>query len=171
MRKRSMRGALIISIGWMIVARPVLAQEDEGYPPHPAYAAIEAELRSFFDAECPEAQLQLEEGVLIGRYQTQEFMVHNIDKTGHIAEEAHAEEGPNYQGFLLRLTIAEGPYEGAAVLPQVLTEPYWQTYINAFPLESGKYHIFISLSFGMRTEAHIIETLERVVFNFCKKNQ
>ena len=163
--------ALIITIGWLVSIRPGSAEVEEDNPPHAALEALAPQLRGFLDVECPDAELEINGTTLIGKHQTQEFMVHNIGMDGRIADESHPVEGPNYQGFLLRLDVVEGPLENQAVLPQVLSEPYWQTYINAFPMEGGAVYLLISLSYGMRTEAHIIETIEQLVFEFVSKNK
>lgn len=118
---------------------------------------------------------------LVAHYQTQMFAVHGIAKNGYISGTYHEEQGPNNQGFLLRLSVLDGPYNGAASISQELRKPYWTTFINAYPIafaeDAGNSpyrgevapvffasrHLWMSLSFGSGVDARIIETIKSIV--------
>ena len=82
------------------------------------------------------------------------FAIHPQSKTGNIQEKTYEEEGPNYKGFKFSLSVQAGKYQGAAIVPQTLRRPYWQTYIDRPPTEDGKGHYVISFSYGSRLDTH-----------------
>jgi hypothetical protein len=99
---------------------------------------------------------------LTARYKTRRFMVHNIQKTGKISARAREVEGPSYVGFLLKLDLQKGRYQGAAVIPQDNSRPYWRTHINAHHLSSDEY-VWVSLSYGVRTDRRLVERIKKAV--------
>ncbi len=105
------------------------------------------------------AVVTVENGAYVYRYHTQTFRIHTIQKTGAISETAHDEEGPNVDGIFLNVSLQDGPYRGAAVIPQDLHRPYWTTFINAYPVADGK-HLWLSLSYGSRADKKLMEAVK-----------
>ena len=66
------------------------------------------------------AVVVVEHGTYFYRYHSLTFKIHTIDKMGNILETPHDEEGPNVDGILLKVTLQDGPYQGAAKTPQDL---------------------------------------------------
>jgi hypothetical protein len=116
-------------------------------------------LQSVIRSSDPGASVAIENGVYVYRHHTQTFKVHTLDKTGLISEDAHDEEGPNVDGILLNISLQEGPYEGAADLPQELKKPYWTTFLNAYPTDGDK-HLLLNLSYGSRADKKLIEAIK-----------
>lgn len=107
------------------------------------------------------AVVNVQDGTYTYRYHTQTFKVHSIQMTGEVSKEARDEEGPNVDGILMTVRLEKGEYRGQAVVPQVLTEPYWRTFINAYPVSlPGGAHLRMSLSFGSKTDKKLIRALE-----------
>ena len=89
-------------------------------------------------------------------YDTNIFTIHAIHKTGYVSPEPHQEEGPNYDGILLELSVHAGSYSGAADIPQEFNKPYWTTYINSRSVNHAKEYLLFSLSYGNRTNKELI---------------
>lgn len=106
-----------------------------------------------------DAVVAVEQGAYVYRYHTQAFMIHTIHKTGEVSKTAHEQVGPNVDGILLQVTLQDGPYQGAAEIPQDLREPYWTTFLNAYPMATGKY-LWMQLSYGSRADKKLIEALK-----------
>ena len=105
------------------------------------------------------ALVTVENGAYVYRYHTQTFKIHTVHKTGAISETAHDEEGPNVDGILMKVTLQDGPYQGAADIPQDLKTPYWTTFINAYPVATGK-HLWLGLSYGIRADKKLMEAIK-----------
>jgi hypothetical protein len=105
------------------------------------------------------ALVAVEHGGYVYRHHTQTFKIHAIDKTGAISALAHDEEGPNADGVLMRVSLQDGPYRGAADIPQDLHGPYWTTFINAYPVADGK-HLWLGLSYGRRADPKLLEAVK-----------
>jgi hypothetical protein len=105
------------------------------------------------------AVVTVEDGAYVYRYHTQTFKIHTIQKTGAISEMAYDEAGPNVDGIFLKVSLQDGPYRGAAVIPQDLHRPYWTTFLNAYPVDDGKY-LWLSLSYGSRADKKLMEAVK-----------
>lgn len=138
--------------------KKLLGKQDSAKPSAVAdewQAKLQAAIRQF-DSK---AVVVVENGTYIYRYHTQTFKIHAIDKTGHLSEVAHDEEGPNVDGLLLRVTLHDKPYQGAAEIPQDLRLVYWTTFINSYPVTGGKY-LHMQLSYGGRTDRKLLEAIK-----------
>ncbi|MBA4386825.1 MAG: hypothetical protein C0404_02520 [Verrucomicrobia bacterium] len=119
----------------------------------------QTKLQSVIRQHDSNAVITVAEGACTYRYHTQVFKIHTIDKIGAISETAHDEEGPNGDGILLKVTMQDGPYRGAAEVPQELAKPYWKTFINDYPTGTGKY-LWMDLSYGGRADKKLIEAIK-----------
>jgi hypothetical protein len=116
----------------------------------------------------PQATLAYTEGELVGQYQTQKFMVHTIYKTGAISEQSREELGPNFQGFLLKLTVQKAAYQGAADWPYgVWHRIYWDTYINEYQLPDKTGYLRLELSYGARSDTKLLSDVRRAIANYA----
>jgi hypothetical protein len=120
---------------------------------------ISSVVKQFFPEKSVERKK--EDGAIIISLSTMPFQIHNIDKTGKIAEQSHEEIGPKAEGFLIQLTHQEGPYRGAAEYPQTFTRPYWKTFGTVIPVEANQNHIHISFSYGSLVAKDFITTLTK----------
>jgi len=93
-------------------------------------------------------------------YNTRKFMVHNTDKLGHHSEKAHETVGPRYDGLIVKVTVQDGRYFGAAIIPLNLRRPYWTTFVNAYPIAKGKQHLHVNISYGSRTDRELIKRIK-----------
>ena len=88
-----------------------------------------------------------------------DFTIHSRWKTGEISEKTRTVEGPNYRGFMLEVSLQEGLYQGAAVVPQTLDRPYWKTYIDAINKEDSGKHLWVSFSYGGRIDQKFFQAI------------
>ena len=164
---------LSLMMSLMIAGSAVTA--DEAAPskrpaaPPPALRAVETRLRELLKKELQDAKVEADDAGLTARFDTQAFTVHNRDMLGRIAKETHAEEGPNNKGILLTLTTEQGKtYQGQAEVPQTLREPYWHTYINAYPLAEGDQHLWLVLAYGGRVDEKLVEKINSLIAEVTK---
>lgn len=96
-------------------------------------------------------------------FHTRTFLVYGGSKTGRYAKKAHEEEGPDVDGIMVEVRVAEGRYLGAAQTPQTLRRPYWQTFINEYPIAKGRQHLFLNLSTGARPNRKIVSQIHQLL--------
>jgi len=129
---------------------------------HPAIARLSESLGKLFKDNYPDALIDLKQSDLSAQTAVQKFMIHTVFKTGEIAPDAHEEIGPSAKGFILKISVQPGRYDGAAVLPQTFRNPYWQTFANTYAL-SDKEYIHLHLSYGIRISDDFIEKVKQAV--------
>jgi hypothetical protein len=97
---------------------------------------------------CPDAQIEVNHEVFTAKRGTMTFTLHSVSKTGEVYPQTHQQEGPNFKGFILTVSLREGPYLGAATTPQTLQGPYFPTFIDAPATADGKGHFWVTFSYG-----------------------
>lgn len=115
----------------------------------------------------PDAQIAQDNGNFTASHGTMMFTVHRVMRDGEILEKTHQEVGPNHRGFILSLSVQDGKYEGAAVVPQTLRRPYWQTYIDRPSTEDGQGHHVINFSYGSRLN----EEFKKAIFEVLPRSK
>jgi hypothetical protein len=128
-------------------------------PPEPLVKKLTDIIRS----HCADAEIGVTNDVFRAKYGTMMFTLHTRQKTGEVSTNTYREEGPNFKGFLLTVTLEKGGYQGAAVVPQELHGPYFPTFLNAPRAEDGQHHYLIHFAYGSRLDpklkAAILEAL------------
>ncbi len=102
------------------------------------------------------------------RYRTRKYMLHSTNKTGKVSAEAHETVGPDYDGFLLALSLQESNTPAQAMRPQILHEAYWDTELNATPVGNGEREIVWNLSYGVRTDRPTLQKIRNVIIESAK---
>src|SRR5690348_13781988 len=113
------------------------------------------ELTATIRKHCPEAKIEVTEDEFVARSGTMMFTLHSRSKSGEVYPQTYQQEGPNFKGFILRVALHDGKYEGAAVVPQTLQGPYFPTFIDAPPVEKGHKHYLVHFSYGSRLDADL----------------
>ena len=126
----------------LLLATPGTAQETP-------IVTLERALTPIVRTHFPEAQIQVTETSYVAKRGTMDFTVHRRQKTGEVLAMTHIEEGPNFEGFLLRVELQEGRYQGALRIPQEMSEPYWTTFLDSRTVSKDR-HFFIRFSYGSR---------------------
>ena len=124
---------------------------------------LNARVTTLIRKHYPKAKITSDNGKFVAKHGTIVFTVHQRWKTGEVRKEAVQVEGPNFKGFLLSISVQEGEYEGAAMIPQTLREPYWQTYIDRPSTEDGTGHYVINFSYGSRLDRDFMQALFEVL--------
>jgi hypothetical protein len=112
---------------------------------------------------CPEAKIEVTKDEFVAKTGTMMFTIHGRSKTGEIDAKKYQQEGPNFKGFILRVGLHDGKYEGAAVVPQTLEGPYFPTFLDAPSTEKGKKHYEVRFSFGSRLDPHLKKAIFEVI--------
>lgn len=118
----------------------------------PLPEALANTLKAAIQKECPDAKFEVAGDSFIAKHKTMLFTVHDRLMTGEIRSQTRQQEGPNYKGFLLQVTLQPGRETPQALTPQTIREPYWSTYINNPPTSDGKDHYWVSFSYGGRLD-------------------
>ena len=116
---------------------------------------------------CPDAIIETTKNEFVAKFGTMTYTLHARGKGGEVYEKTYQEEGPNYKGFVLRVELREGKYEGAAAIPQTLQGPYFATFIDATNMEKNNKHHFVAFSFGSRLDSE----LKKAIMDVIPKNQ
>jgi hypothetical protein len=112
---------------------------------------------------CPEAKIEVTEKGFVAKSGTMMFTLHSKSKTGEVYPETYQQEGPNFKGFILRIEVLDGKYEGAAVIPQTLQGPYFPTFIDAPSVEKEKQHYEVRFSCGSRLDPDLKKGIFEVI--------
>lgn len=127
----------------LLLATPATAQESP-------IVTLDRALTPIVRTHFPEAKIQVTDTSYVAKRGTMDFTVHRRQKTGEVLATTHIEEGPNFEGFLLRVELQEGPrYQGALRIPQDNPQPYWTTFLDSRTMSKDR-HFFIRFSYGSR---------------------
>ena len=112
---------------------------------------------------CPDAKIEVTKQEFVAKFETMIFTLHRRGKAGEPFPDTYQEEGPNWKGFILRVTLREGKYQGAAAVPQALQEPYFTTYIDATAAEKNDKHYVILFSYGSRLDKDLKKAISEAI--------
>lgn len=112
---------------------------------------------------CPEAIIEVTKEAFTAKYGTIVYTLHSRSKTGEVYPQTYQQEGPNFKGFMLSVSLQEGKYGGAAVVPQTLQGPYFPTFLDAVSVEDGKKYYMVHFSYGSRLDPELMKSLFEVL--------
>src|SRR5439155_23836766 len=113
---------------------------------------------------CPDAKIEVTKQEFVAKVDTMMFTLHRRGKAGEVFPDTYQEEGPNWKGFILRVTLREGTYGGAAAVPQILQEPYFATYIDAKAVKKNDAkHYFVRFSYGSRLDQDLKKAISETI--------
>jgi hypothetical protein len=96
------------------------------------------------------------------------FTLHSVSMTGEVSPNTYQWEGPNYKGFILRVSLQDGEYRDQAAVPQTSHGPYFATFIDGPATDDGKKHYWVSFSYGgdldPALKKAIFETIPKATF-------
>ena len=148
----------------LALALSALAAEPE-VSPDSVLTAIKGQLEQVFQKLDPKPTFEFPNGCagrsLIVRFKTREYVVHPNIK-GHVAETTVKREGPANDGFLLNIYVQRLGEINQTVVPQVWREPYWDTYINVYPVKNTQQQLYFCLSHRGGTDRTLIEKIKKV---------
>jgi hypothetical protein len=155
------------------VADPAVSDEAGKDPIHPALIGLEMKFKSLLKNSCPDATVAIardKEDELVVQYRTQKFTVHGTDRLGNYNEKPHEKLGPNRRGFLLRVTVQKGSYDGPLAIPQEFSEPYWKTFLAEHPIRGGAAdmeYLWVRLSHGAGADEQLLAKIKKTVADFA----
>ncbi len=147
---------ITLLIAMLAVASPVLADDTPLSQVAELLSKVAEEMK-------PVASVEQNGRSVILSHRTRTYMVYSTDKLGRHSEKAHEEVGPMYDGMIVQVTVQDGRYAGAAEIPQDLQEPYWKTFVNAYPISKGKQHLHVNISYGSRTDQAMIKRIKSIL--------
>jgi hypothetical protein len=113
----------------------------------------------------PEAVVEREALSFKARYKTRAFMIHHPLKTGEW-QDARPQEGPDRGGFICSIESADGPWAGAAVVPQTFDHCYFSSILMAPYHKRLNKHLTAHLDFPVGTPGKFIEDYGKLVQSF-----
>jgi hypothetical protein len=146
---------ILATIALVVSVRPTFAAP-------PSDELIE-KLTKAIRKHCPDATFEMTKQEFVAKFETMTYTLHARGKSGEAFERTYQEEGPKFKGFLLRVELREGKYEGAAVVPQTLQEPYYSTFIDASNVEKDNKHHFVHFSYGGRLDPELKKAIIEVI--------
>ena len=111
----------------------------------------------------PDAVVTQDNEKLSAKHGTMVFTIHRHWRTGKILEETDQVEGPNYDGFMISISVEDGMYIGPAMVPQTLNRRYWKEYIDRPSLEDGSGYYVINFAYGSRLDKDFMSAIFKVL--------
>lgn len=99
---------------------------------------------------------------LVVRFRTRNYIIHPSNKAGRVEERTITREGPSDEGFLLNVYSQRLGAVNQAVTPQLVREPYWNLYLNVYPVERDRKQLYFCLSYRGWTDEALIEKIKKV---------
>jgi hypothetical protein len=148
-----------VSLTRALPAEPVATSSD------PILAALKTELERELDKLDPNPVFVLEDAsksdALKVLFKTRDYVVHPSLPKGGYSVETETRVGPSEHGFLLVARVQELGVVNQLLVPQVVREPYWQTYVNVYPVKNTQKQICFCLSYGGRTQDEILKRIKK----------
>jgi hypothetical protein len=111
----------------------------------------------------PDAKIEVTATTYQAKHGTMDFTVHRRNMAGEIFPQTDVLEGPSYKGFFLHIGLHDGLYDGQAVMPQDLQEPYWTTFLDAPALPGKKQYFLVNFSYGSRLDKDFKQAMMEVL--------
>ena len=99
-------------------------------------------------------------------YHTRKYTVHPGNKTGQYSKDTKEIAGPDFDGFIVDINLAEGRYMGQWVRPgfvfepdKAMREPYFYVCGAAFYIEKFDINLMVNVYFSTRTDKEFLKTL------------
>lgn len=154
---------IALSVGLIISAGLCRADEPGTAPVEPVLQAVESRLREALGDLDPAPAYRVDGTTLVVEWRTQKFLVHPRTKSGEIAPQAREEVGPSHLGFVLNVHVQPAGEVNAAVTPQTLHTPYWETALDVTQVPSTDRQLFWGLSYGSRTDRKVLEIIRQSI--------
>ncbi|MGD9127083.1 MAG: hypothetical protein PVH19_06860 [Planctomycetia bacterium] len=100
-------------------------------------------------------------GGLSIRFDTRNYVVHPSTMSRGFLENTVKKEGPNFRGFILGVSFQPRGTLNQLATPQVLREPYWDTYINIYPIKNTQQQFYFRLSYSTATNKALIDKIKK----------
>ena len=157
----------LLAVLAVVSMRAVGSWADEEHRPVAPSEELVKKLSEVILKHCPDAKIEVTKYGFFAKHGTMPFTVHGRSMTGEISRETHEEEGPNFKGFMLRVSLVDGKYFGQVGVPQTITGPYFPTFIDAPATADGKHHHSVGFSYGSQLDPK----LKKAIFDAIPKTK
>ena len=121
-------------------------------PPEPS---LIQKLTSVITNLCPKAEIKVDDYAFSAKYDTMVYTIHSRSRSGEVYPKTFQEESPGFRGFMLRVSLHDGEYVGAARVPQTLQGPHFPTFIDALSTDQGKKYYQVHFSYCGRPDREL----------------
>lgn len=132
---------------------------------------VESAIAPIFVNLNPKADLSYSEetGVLMALYRARSYKVHRSFKSSGNSEETYDETGPDYRGFVLRVSLEnQGEPSQLGFRRNTFQEEFWKTDTEITPLFGTPKQITWNLSYGSNTDAKLLSELRQALRELSK---
>jgi serine/threonine protein kinase len=141
--------------------------ENASTSPDPVLVALQARLEQDLGQLNPRPVFEIPDGhsgsSLYVRFKTREYQIHASSKGGNVSTNTRTEIGPDEGGFELRAQVQPLGQVNQAATPQTISRPYWETYLDVYPVINTQKQLYIGLSFKHSTDAALLEKIKGVL--------
>ena len=147
---------------------PANAQSDKSTnAENPELKRFYGELRMIFRRHYPKATSHLLNEKMHFEHDTRIFIVHEPLKTGEW-QDPWETRGPKPGGILCDITLQEGRYQGAAVVPQTFDKRYFKVLLMAPYSAKHNCHLIVHLSYPGNVSGDFLKEFTDLVNDYPK---
>ena len=162
---------LVVSTAWLLglfATLPANGQSDKSTnTENPELKRFYGELRTLFRGHYPKVTSHLLKEKLHFEHDTRIFIVHEPTKTGEW-QDPWETRGPKPRGVLCDITLLEGRYQGAAVVPQTFDKRYFSVLLMAPYSAKHDCHVIVHLSYPGNVSGEFLKEFTALVNDFEK---
>lgn len=157
---------LLVSLIFALIAAPARGADEEALE-NPALKRFYSELRMLFRKHYPKATSHLLKDKIHFEHDTRVFIVHEALKTGEW-QDPWETRGPKPGGILCDITLQDGQYQGAAVVPQTFDKRYFKVLLMAPYSAKRDVHLYVHLSYPRNVSDDFLKQFTELVNDFEK---
>ncbi len=134
--------------------------------PDPVLVALKDRLEHEFQKLDPKPTFEFPDScggrTLAVRFKTRNYVVHPRKPKGSFVETTVKREGPTYQGFYLRIHVQQLGEVNQLCVPQVVREPYWDMYLDVYPVKNTQKQLYFCLFYNKGTDKALLDQIKKV---------
>jgi hypothetical protein len=135
------------------------AEHQSARPPEDLVEALTKAIRE----HAPEATIEATDRGFVARHAALVYTLHPLSRFGAADSQIYEEEGPNRNGFVLRITRHGGTYQEKQYVPATREGPYYPTFSDAIPVDGGRNHCRVRFSYGKRLDRKVVDAIFRAL--------
>ena len=160
-----------VTRAWLLglfAALPANGQSDKSTnAENPALKRFYPELRTLFRRHYPRVTSHLLKEKMHFEHDTRIFIVHEPTKTGEW-QDPWETRGPKPGGILCDITLQEGRYQGAAVVPQTFDKRYFKVLLMAPYSAKHDSHLIVHLSYPGNVSGEFLKEFTELVNDYSR---
>lgn len=156
----------LIGLSCLLLAAPARAADDAPLQ-NPSLKRLYSEIRTVLLKHYPKATSHLLKDKIHFEHDTRVFIVHEAYKTGEW-QDPWEERGPKPGGIHCDLTLHQGRYEGAAVVPQTFDKRYFRVLLLAPYSPKRDAHLVVHLAYPRDVNPEFLKQFTELINGFEK---